>query len=232
MFNLLRRISGSVIPRPDRPWKDDATSSTPQIGRKRRLSSTEREPEQHSSVKKSKARSWGVVESDGTPSGHEDTEESPVQQKETKGVKEVTKGVKEVMLEDTSTHETSPSSSQHSPAAPPPESGVETEPLEADEDRDSERSTPEAGHVSETARVVKKDSSVPEDDVTAPGLVTSIEKQPSPVKASTLNHIHSEGVTDAEEVKAATKTASAEEAEAVTKTAPAEEVIEDKGEIC
>ncbi|KAM6501091.1 hypothetical protein JOM56_004105 [Amanita muscaria] len=43
MFGLIRRLSYSVIPRPDRPWEDDPTSNAPHKPRKRRLSSSEPE---------------------------------------------------------------------------------------------------------------------------------------------------------------------------------------------
>ncbi|KAF8635737.1 hypothetical protein AX15_000353 [Amanita polypyramis BW_CC] len=43
MFGLIRRLSHSVIPRPDRPWEDDPTSNAPHKPRKRRLSTSENE---------------------------------------------------------------------------------------------------------------------------------------------------------------------------------------------
>jgi len=94
MYKLIRRISSSVFARPDRPWSDDATSSAPQNGRKRRLSSTE--PDEPSpSVKKHRVES---------PEGSDDASQrdsSPLgPARETEGVKEVTNGVKEVELEE------------------------------------------------------------------------------------------------------------------------------------
>ncbi|KAH9947796.1 hypothetical protein B0H21DRAFT_661150, partial [Amylocystis lapponica] len=94
MYKLIRRISSSFFPRPDRPWSEDATSSAPQIGRKRRLSTTE--PDEPSpSVKKHRAES---------PEGSDDASQrdaSPSRPgKETEGVKQVTKGVREVELEE------------------------------------------------------------------------------------------------------------------------------------
>ncbi|KAL1674237.1 hypothetical protein EV122DRAFT_282196 [Schizophyllum commune] len=77
MLNLIRRISGSVIPRLDRPWRDDATSNAPQIGRKRRNSSVERDEEEDERAAK-RARS----------------EAAP----ETKEVREVTTGVRHIDL--------------------------------------------------------------------------------------------------------------------------------------
>ncbi|KAH9921788.1 uncharacterized protein B0H18DRAFT_1121246 [Fomitopsis serialis] len=93
MYKLIRRISSSFFPRPDRPWSEDATSSAPQIGRKRRLSSTE--PDSEPSAKKQ--RSESVDDSQAT------REETPVRtgrEAEEPEVKAVTKGVKEVELED------------------------------------------------------------------------------------------------------------------------------------
>ncbi|KAL1756996.1 hypothetical protein FB107DRAFT_210213 [Schizophyllum commune] len=86
MLNLIRRISGSVIPRLDRPWRDDATSNAPQIGRKRRNSSVERDEEEDERAAK-RARSE-------LPS----REQSEAPQPETKEVREVTTGVKHIEL--------------------------------------------------------------------------------------------------------------------------------------
>ncbi|TFK53135.1 hypothetical protein OE88DRAFT_1643812 [Heliocybe sulcata] len=89
--NLVRRISGSFFLRPDRPWSDDATSNAPQIGRKRRLSDSERDDEPYpSSTKRSKGGLVADEERDG----------SPAPAKETQDVKEIRKGVKDVELED------------------------------------------------------------------------------------------------------------------------------------
>jgi len=93
MYKLIRRISSSVVPRPDRPWEEDATSNAPQIGRKRRLSSSDRE-DSPELVKRSRATPDGgseAVSREGTP---------VAQAKDTTEVKEVTKGVKKVKLED------------------------------------------------------------------------------------------------------------------------------------
>ncbi|KAF8892949.1 hypothetical protein BD779DRAFT_1620861 [Infundibulicybe gibba] len=100
MFGLIRRISHSVIPRPDRPWEDDPTSNAPQTGRKRRLSSTERNREvddKQSSKKKIRGDEHdheAVRELSSTP--------LPLNSgTETEEVKEVTRGVEEVELKDT-----------------------------------------------------------------------------------------------------------------------------------
>ncbi|KAK0460706.1 uncharacterized protein EV420DRAFT_1478455 [Desarmillaria tabescens] len=86
MFGLIRRISQSVIPRPDRPWDDDATSNAPKTGRKRRFSTTERDVKDDP-VNNKKIRGDSPVT----------TAETPLVDKE---VKAVTKGVKGVELED------------------------------------------------------------------------------------------------------------------------------------
>jgi hypothetical protein len=123
MFNLIRRISYGVIPRPDRPWADDgeyapffikktdfkktdfacavpscslntATSNAPQTGKKRRLSSTDREqdPDAEESAKK-KVRGESVASSVA-----DSQVASP--QVETAEVKFVTQGVKQVEITD------------------------------------------------------------------------------------------------------------------------------------
>ncbi|KAF7292935.1 hypothetical protein MIND_01192600 [Mycena indigotica] len=93
MFSLLRRFSGSVIPRPDRPWDEDATSNAPQVGKKRRIVDDDLDEEEQARQKKAR----GETTSNGvdTPAT---TDGTPVP--ETKDVKEVTQGVEEVELDD------------------------------------------------------------------------------------------------------------------------------------
>ncbi|KAH9474820.1 hypothetical protein JR316_0013286 [Psilocybe cubensis] len=95
MFNLIRRISYGVIPRPDRPWEEDPTSNAPQTGRKRRLSSTERHSRDDADQANKKARGESA-----TPSVA-DAEGSLIAapQVDTQEVKDVTQGVKEVDLD-------------------------------------------------------------------------------------------------------------------------------------
>ncbi|KAF8741068.1 hypothetical protein AX14_005970 [Amanita brunnescens Koide BX004] len=115
MFGLIRRLSHSVIPRPDRPWEDDPTSIAPHKPRKRRLSTSEQDDaisNGHASLGREgyvgesaskRARGEGALASG-------DADEfgawSPMPQVRTDqtspepGVKEVTQGVKEVDLED------------------------------------------------------------------------------------------------------------------------------------
>ncbi|TBU63576.1 hypothetical protein BD310DRAFT_945116 [Dichomitus squalens] len=96
MYKLIRRISSGFFPRPDRPWSEDATSTAPQIGRKRRLSTPEPEEEREQTPVSKKHRAES--EADVTPAPA--TPEEQPQEKETEEVKEVTKGVKEVELEE------------------------------------------------------------------------------------------------------------------------------------
>jgi len=95
MFNLIRRISYGVIPRPDRPWADDATSNAPQKGKKRRLSSTERDPEPDAEESAKKK-----VRGDSVASSAPDTNQLVSPQVETAEVKYVTQGVEQVELTD------------------------------------------------------------------------------------------------------------------------------------
>jgi hypothetical protein len=59
MFGLIRRLSYSVIPRPDRPWEDDPTSNAPHKPRKRRLSTSEQEDA--NSIRQTSATRAGYV---------------------------------------------------------------------------------------------------------------------------------------------------------------------------
>ncbi|KAI0058343.1 hypothetical protein BV25DRAFT_1830179 [Artomyces pyxidatus] len=93
MFKLLRRISSSVYPRPDRPWGDDATSNAPTIGRKRRMSDEDDDMPDVGTTRKRR----GQLEREGTS----ELGELSVKGKETDpAVKEVTQGVKQVDLEE------------------------------------------------------------------------------------------------------------------------------------
>jgi len=98
MFKVLRRISSSIYPRPDRPWSDDATSNAPSIGRKRRMNDEDADEQEMGSSRKRR----GQVERQDTSS----SELGELGIKEVKGsevdpgVKQVTRGVKEVELED------------------------------------------------------------------------------------------------------------------------------------
>jgi len=95
MFKLFRRISYGVIPRSDRPWEEDPTSNAPRVRRKRRLSSTERDPEEEQAHKK-KARGDSATPSVADAEGKSLV---PTPQVDTQEVKDVTQGVEEVVLD-------------------------------------------------------------------------------------------------------------------------------------
>ncbi|EMD37003.1 hypothetical protein CERSUDRAFT_114904 [Gelatoporia subvermispora B] len=98
MYKLIRRISNSFFPRPDRPWNEDATSNAPQIGRKRRLSEDDRDDDMSGAAKKHRGDSVETSD-DATQRGS-----SPIPPgKDTEEVKEVTQGVREVELDDRDT---------------------------------------------------------------------------------------------------------------------------------
>ena len=124
MFQLLRRISGSVFPRNDRPWADDgvplfpacfsqfasltgprtATSTAPTIGRKRRLSSVDMnigDPPAGSLSKKSRRGTDGDASEDEEPASSPVTSSPPPPRSSPppEDVKEVTTGVKEIQLD-------------------------------------------------------------------------------------------------------------------------------------
>ncbi|KAI0634242.1 acid protease [Trametes polyzona] len=149
---IIRRISSSFFPRPDRPWSEDATSTAPQIGRKRRLSTDEcEERETTPSAKKQRA------ESELQPEG--ERESSPAQPgKETEEVKEVTEGVREVELEDGKTA----SASQASETETPTEALVQEAAAVPLPDSPELKATEDTKEVSEDASTtIAKDTEVP-----------------------------------------------------------------------
>ncbi|KAG1737516.1 uncharacterized protein EDB91DRAFT_1249641 [Suillus paluster] len=95
MFQFIRRVSTSFLPRPDRPWRDDATSNAPTIGRKRRFSFVEDDDDDSTSTGIKKLRGDSVQAEGSAP---------PIaavpDQKEGEDVKSVTQGVEDVELED------------------------------------------------------------------------------------------------------------------------------------
>lgn len=99
MFNLIRRISGSVHPRSDRPWNDDPTSNAPTL-RKRRRDSSEHVRDEDEEARRKKAKP--IVE--GEPSeglqGEISYAAGTSATEPEKDVKEVIQGVQEVELED------------------------------------------------------------------------------------------------------------------------------------
>ncbi|KAJ7130183.1 hypothetical protein C8R44DRAFT_872020 [Mycena epipterygia] len=94
MFSLIRRFSGSVIPRPDRPWEEDPTSNAPHVGRKRRMADEDRDEDDEEQSRLKKVRAATSESQTDAP------ESSSTPLPETAGVKEVTEGVKEVELEE------------------------------------------------------------------------------------------------------------------------------------
>jgi len=102
MFKLLRRISSSVFPRNDRPWADDATSTAPTIGMKRRLSSVDMDldaPVGSLSKKSRIGKDADVSEDEGVdPSPDLSSPLPPRSSPPPEDVKEVTTGVKEIEL--------------------------------------------------------------------------------------------------------------------------------------
>ncbi|KAG1873033.1 hypothetical protein DFJ58DRAFT_760834 [Suillus subalutaceus] len=95
MFKFIRRVSTSFLPRPDRPWRDDATSNAPTIGRKRCFSFVEDDDDDSAStsVKKLKGES---TQAEGSPPSIPTVSDK----KEGEDVKSVTQGVKDVELDE------------------------------------------------------------------------------------------------------------------------------------
>ncbi|KAJ7248554.1 hypothetical protein B0H12DRAFT_1123266 [Mycena haematopus] len=97
MFSLIRRFSGSVIPRPDRPWADDPTSNAPRVGAKRRMADEDRDEDDEEQARLKKVRgSTNEAQADA----RENSSTPLPQPNETVGVQEVTEGVKEVELDE------------------------------------------------------------------------------------------------------------------------------------
>ncbi|KAH7882973.1 hypothetical protein F5I97DRAFT_162018 [Phlebopus sp. FC_14] len=135
MFKFIRRVSHSLLPRPDRPWKDDAaTSNAPTIGRKRRFSVTERDDEADPTLTAAKKAKGDVPELDGASMPGEDSK-SPV---EGEDVKSVTQGVEGVDLDD----QKDDPSSVRPEVVPLPESPVGTPQTECGSPETSEHVEP------------------------------------------------------------------------------------------
>ncbi|KAJ6588360.1 hypothetical protein B0H19DRAFT_872030, partial [Mycena capillaripes] len=96
MFGLIRRFSGSVTPRLDRPWDEDPTSNAPRVGSKRRMADEDRDEDDEQARLKKVRGATDEAQSDARESSS-----TPLPQaNETAGVQEVTEGVKEVELEE------------------------------------------------------------------------------------------------------------------------------------
>jgi len=189
MFQFLRRVSTSFLPRPDRPWRDDATSHAPTIGRKRRYSVTEHvEDDSPSMAKKAKNGPVSVkldTECDSASEGSSPGT-TPV---EGQGVKEVTKGVKEVDLEDEDRAKDAssiPPEGVPLPDSPSPLPEAESEPLAANLEAGEE--TEDQKHAEDEDSVA---SSAPEEGA------EGTEDSDSPEVAETDG---TEGTTPAQDV--------------------------------
>ncbi|KAI0672320.1 hypothetical protein C8Q78DRAFT_990789 [Trametes maxima] len=191
MYKIIRRISSSFFPRPDRPWSEDATSTAPQIGRKRRLSTDEREERETTPSAKKQRSDTGSSERGSSPTQPE---------RETEEVKEVTKGVREVELEDgkapvaqSSEDETqAETSTQEAAAIPLPES-PELKATEETQEIDGDAAAQETG-AADAAEPANEESSsqevekpateettaaVAEDEVPGLTLPTHVEEKAS-----------------------------------------------------
>ncbi|KAK7019867.1 hypothetical protein R3P38DRAFT_2970618 [Favolaschia claudopus] len=97
MFGLIRRFSGSIVPRPDRTWNEDATSNAPRVGSKRRMADEDRDEDEDEQARLKKVRGATTEAQADAP---ETSSAPPPKAAETADVKEVTKGVKQVDLEE------------------------------------------------------------------------------------------------------------------------------------
>ncbi|KAI6128181.1 hypothetical protein EDD16DRAFT_1443388, partial [Pisolithus croceorrhizus] len=97
MFKFLRRVSTSFLPRPDRPWREDATSNAPTVGRKRRFSIIDHDQDEEFGSINGKKPKTEAMQLNGVEASAKDGDEGRTEGEE---VKFVTKGVKRVDLED------------------------------------------------------------------------------------------------------------------------------------
>jgi len=157
MFKLIRRISSSVFPLNDRPWADDATSTAPTIGTKRRLSSVDMDLDTPvGSLSKKSRKDKDADASDGEEPTSSPVTSSPLPSKSSppsEDVKEVTTGVKEIELDQTpNVPPSDPSEVVEVPATPATETSVgadeepdtDTEEAPTPEQRSEGGDTPEA----------------------------------------------------------------------------------------
>ncbi|KII91740.1 hypothetical protein PLICRDRAFT_173548 [Plicaturopsis crispa FD-325 SS-3] len=202
MFNLIRRISGSVIPRPDRPWRDDATSNAPQIGRKRQRDADD--DEAPSTSKRTRGDSTPAAD-DAEGRGASPAVTVP-QGSETQDVKDVTKGVKDVELEkvvEAEGEEVENAPSEGSAATQPPETQVVDE-ASHEETPDVANAVVEDAATQPSDAVENETSTLPETDEKekdAPDAVS--ESEPSAPAAVTQT------TTQKKKPKKAAKTAKA-----------------------
>ncbi|KAG2126585.1 hypothetical protein DEU56DRAFT_862132 [Suillus clintonianus] len=167
MFKFIRRVSTSFLPRPDRPWRDDATSNAPTIGRKRRFSFVEDDDDNSTSTGVKKLKGDSTQAEGSTP---------PIpavpDQKEGEDVKSVTQGVKDVELDGTIQELDSSSGPEEIPlpdspgGAPQPDIKSTEEAATAPEgkaDKQGAQDNSDADSVASSSEVVL-DEGQPEDD--------------------------------------------------------------------
>ncbi|KAG2159374.1 uncharacterized protein EDB93DRAFT_1115354 [Suillus bovinus] len=198
MFKFIRRVSTSFLPRPDRPWRDDATSNAPTIGRKRCFSFVEDADDDTASTSIKKLRGDSTqVEGSNPPI-------PAVSDKEGEDVKSVTQGVKDVELDEKKLD-----SSCGPEEVPLPDSPGRTPQLDV-------TSTEEAATVPEE-EVDKKD---PQDDSDADSVASSFkvildEGQPEDDSKDDAKTLSTSAVEDAPITE---DTSTADDTPAVTET--------------
>lgn len=155
MFKFLRRVSTSFLPRPDRPWQEDATSNAPTVGRKRRFSiiNHDEDEEEFGSINGKRPKTE-AMQLDGVEASTKDSDKGRTEGEE---VKFVTKGVKQVDLEDTGVQ----APPVHPEAIPLPES-PSLQPVTLESTRKSEEPQRSAG----VSEVNASAESVPPTEVT------------------------------------------------------------------
>ncbi|KAF5350677.1 hypothetical protein D9756_008737 [Leucocoprinus leucothites] len=204
MFGLIRRISHSVIPRPDRPWEDDPTSNAPNTRRKRRISTTEYEDaghEEQTRKKKLRGEDTENLESDNAPSSpaiaaadasnqtNEDTKvgvdstgepEPTIHREGSLEVKVVTKGVNEVELEDKQTGPDDTTTVVNATTTTTPSDEVPAHPSENTVD-------PSASSATEETSIAVNPETIPLPEEKAGELDEDIRSSSSPVPESSAH---------------------------------------------
>lgn len=210
MYKLIRRISDTFFPRPDRPWNDDATSTAPQIGKKRRMSEDDDLPPP-ASIKKHRT---GLAAEDTLILGREEVS-SPTQEREgtVDGVKEVTKGVREVELEESAKEEASevPVATEAAAAVPLPDSPVieaQAEAVEAaspdapaEDSKDETSQKPEDNPSEPAVLEAEKEKAVVELEADNAEAVATSDATSTPIEETTTIHDTADEVTPEEVTK-------------------------------
>jgi hypothetical protein len=160
MFKFIRRVSTSFLPRPDRPWRDDATSNAPTIGRKRRFSFVEDDDDDSASTSVKKLRGNSTQAEGSTPLI------PAVSDKEGEDVKSVTQGVKDVELDEKLDSSSGPEEVPL-PDSPgrtlQPETAEAATALEEEADKEDAEDDSDADSVASSSEVIL-DEGQPEDD--------------------------------------------------------------------